>query len=55
MRNTKKDILYLHVGKGTKRWLKALCKKGSEPTSQSAMAERIFKRFKKYPHLLRAA
>jgi hypothetical protein len=39
----KGDILYLHVTKADKRWLKALCNKQKDHVSLSEMAARIFK------------
>lgn len=39
----KGDILYLHVTKADKRWLKHLCNKQKSHVSMSEMASRIFK------------
>lgn len=50
-----KDILYLHVDRGTKLWLKTLAKKQAGHVSQSTMAERIFVTVKKNPKLIQAA
>lgn len=54
-KTTKKEILYLHVDKTTKTWLKSLAAKQIGRVSQSTMAERIFVTARKNPKLIAVA
>ncbi len=48
-------ILYLHVDKKIKTWLKATCKKQPGHVSQSTMVRRILTAARSNPKLLNAA
>jgi hypothetical protein len=51
----KKTVLYLHVSKETKAWLKNLCAKQAGHVSQSTMAEQLFRASRKLGLLDRKA
>lgn len=46
-KRTSTNILYLHVSRETKRWLKRMCNEQKDHVSQSQMAEMIFKKARK--------
>jgi hypothetical protein len=50
----KQAILYLHVDRSTKAWLKAACRKQPGHVSQSTMIQRILKAAKTNPKFFTA-